>query len=206
MTRAEPRRQRSAQAFTSRRQTQAAVNATSAAPDHGQRDESAPPSSRADSGRRRHSQAAANAGRRAQCTAHLPGKLRTACRERAPIEPRRQRSPQAFTSRRHSQAAVNAAAGVRNAQRICSANRGQRSDNVPPSSRTAAVAAGIRKPQPIRAGARNTQRICSANCGQRAPIEPHSSSRRRHSQAAANTGRRAQCTAHLPGKSRTAQR
>ena len=149
MTRAELRRQWSAQT------SQAAVNATSAAPDHGQRDESVTPSSRAGSGRRRRSQTAPST------------------------------------------------ADVRNARRICSANRGQRDESVSPSNRTAAVAADRRKPQSMQQAPRQITDSVSRAC----PHQPHSSGRRRQTQAAVNATSAApdrdQRSDNVPPSSRT---
>ena len=81
-------------------------------------------------------------------------------------------------------------AGARNAQRICSANRGQRDESVTPSSRTGSGRRRHSQAAPSTADTRNAQRICSANRGQRSesvsPLSRAGSGRRRQTQAAVN--------------------
>ena len=158
--------------------------------------DSVSPSSRAGSGRRRHSQAAPSTAdtRNAQriCSANreqrdesVPPSSRAGSGRRrhsqaasmrqcaAPDHGQRDESvtPSSRAGsgrRRHSQAAANATNAA--------PDHGQRDESVSPSSRTQAmVNAGVHKPQPIRAGARNAAHLLGKlRPAQRwrAPIEP----------------------------------
>lgn len=197
MTRAEPRAGNG-----QCRHSQAAVNATSVrntqricSANCDQRSDGVPPSSRAGSNRRRHSQAAVNAAG-AHCN-NAPRQIADSVTKACPHQAAHASASRTLCDKR-SQCSVFARQIANSAAMAC-----------PHQAAQPAVAAGICKPHPVRQ-VRVMQRICSANRGQRSDSVPPSSragsSRRRHSQAAANTGRRSQCTAHLPGKLQTAQR